>query len=311
MASPCSSVEAQEPWFEKGDRVISEHHGNKEGVVRELRDDGMVLVHFSGTEKNDVVAVSSGGLQPGASQGLERLPRLPEAELAGTMEMPVPFDESVMTGIFEPSGIRYYVQNSREPPERCELAIVIKTGSVHEAEHERGIAHLLEHLTFRGAKEDVSGCGTNEFSIVHRLERNGIQFGAHQNAYTSLDETCYFLHVPLKQGETDVEDSDGNDGGNTENKAGENDGEEEDQDGDGRQEKNKTGGGVKDNSLLKQCVEALASLVLHARLTDEDVDAERTIVVEEWRSNQGCSQVSCVAPVPFLACYAIAVKIQL
>ena len=37
--------------------------------------------------------------------------------------------------------------------------------------------------------------GTNEFNLLHRLEENSIQFGAHQNAYTTFDETCYFLHV--------------------------------------------------------------------------------------------------------------------
>lgn len=32
-----------------------------------------------------------------------------------------------------------------------------------------------------------------------QLESHGIKFGAHQNAYTSFEETVYELHVPADQ----------------------------------------------------------------------------------------------------------------
>jgi hypothetical protein len=308
--------------YERGDRVVSASYG-LEGVVRGVTPEGLVLVRFhddasssssssssssnsplppppppptptepteeegrepssgeppSGRQSTDasydgprVFALSPEDLSPGSSQGMEALPELSPEELLGTK--PVPIDPTLLTGTFEPSGVRYYVQNNREPPERCELMVVIKTGSIHESEEERGIAHMLEHLTFRGAKkaqeEEMmmmgSEEGTNEFNLLHRLEENGIQFGAHQNAYTTFDETCYFLHVPLT--------TDSSDGVRL--------------DAAGAEEGKKEEGG----SLLAQCVKALASLVLRARLTDADVDAERSIVKEEWRSGQGCGQV--------------------
>lgn len=35
--------------------------------------------------------------------------------------------------------------------------------------------------------------------MLRQLESYGIKFGAHQNAYTSFEETVYELHVPVDQ----------------------------------------------------------------------------------------------------------------
>ncbi|CAM9323358.1 unnamed protein product [Ectocarpus sp. 13 AM-2016] len=87
--------------------------------------------------------------------------------------------------------MEYYVRANRHPRERAELRIVIKVGSVLETEQERGVAHLIEHLAFRASRT----C-PQEFDL---LESHGIKFGAHQNAYTSFEETVYELHVPADQ----------------------------------------------------------------------------------------------------------------
>lgn len=60
-----------------------------------------------------------------------------------------------------------------------------------EADHERGIAHLIEHLAFRGSKEQEG-----VFEMIRELESYGVQFGAHQNAVTGFESTMYELHVP-------------------------------------------------------------------------------------------------------------------
>ncbi|CAM9657172.1 unnamed protein product [Chrysoparadoxa australica] len=130
--------------------------------------------------------------------------------------------------------MKYYLRHSSQPRGRAELHVVIKTGSVQEAEHERGIAHLIEHLAFRATTSLSS-----EFQLVKELESHGIRFGAHQNAYTSFEETVFELHVPL-----DKED------------------------------------------LLEKSLHMLQQLALCVRCSDEDVERERGIVVEEWRTSR-------------------------
>ncbi|KIY93439.1 hypothetical protein MNEG_14523 [Monoraphidium neglectum] len=66
-------------------------------------------------------------------------------------------------------------------------------GSAQEEDHERGVAHILEHLAFN-ATENYSN-----HQIVSFLEAIGASFGACQNAYTSSDETVYQLTVPTEE----------------------------------------------------------------------------------------------------------------
>ena len=64
-------------------------------------------------------------------------------------------------------------------------------GSVHENYGQTGMAHLLEHLLFKGtpAHDDISG----------EMKRRGIAF----NATTSLDRTNYFASFPANAGTLD------------------------------------------------------------------------------------------------------------
>ena len=245
-------------------------------------------------------------------------------------------DPAVRRGIL-PSGMAYYCMANAEPPNRAELMVVIKTGSVHEEEHERGVAHMLEHLMVRkvffflrmkcraflppspfscatfaliflfsvrrckGESRCCSAGGpltpgrgvpdacrrqfrastssTREFEVIQTLEGDGIQFGAHQNAYTSFDETVYFFHVPLGRGR---DTGDGAPPTSPSPMAA-------------PEEPKPTESApmpvdLSPSGLLPRCCELLAALVLEARVTDADVEAERSIVVEEWRSRQGASQ---------------------
>ncbi len=59
-----------------------------------------------------------------------------------------------------------------------------------EAEDQRGLAHFLEHMVFNGTKHYTA------LELVPRMQRLGIGFGAHVNAYTSFDETVYMLDLP-------------------------------------------------------------------------------------------------------------------
>eukprot|EP00963_Diacronema_lutheri_P003130 scaffold261_cov336-Pavlova_lutheri.AAC.45 len=91
------------------------------------------------------------------------------------------------------AGTTYYVRHNRKPKARAALSLVVGVGSAVEEEGERGVAHILEHLAF-SATEKFSN-----HDLVKFLESIGAEFGACQNAYTSADETCYELMVPIDQ----------------------------------------------------------------------------------------------------------------
>jgi zinc protease len=88
------------------------------------------------------------------------------------------------------NGLRYIIYPNSEPPKRVSLRLHIASGSLMEAENQRGLAHFLEHMVFNGTKHFSAA------DLVPRMQRLGIAFGAHVNAYTSFDETVYMLDLP-------------------------------------------------------------------------------------------------------------------
>ena len=119
----------------------------------------------------------------------------PDKEFGG-IDAPLPLgpqDPDVFKHGELENGLRYFIRKNNYPIKRCALSLAVKVGSVFEDENERGVAHILEHLAFRG---------TNKFSnydLVRFLESIGADFGADQNAYTSFDETVYELFVPCDE----------------------------------------------------------------------------------------------------------------
>ena len=53
-----------------------------------------------------------------------------------------------------------------------------------------GLAHFLEHMAFNGTRRFAKS------EIVDFMERAGMRFGSHVNAYTSHNETVYMLQLP-------------------------------------------------------------------------------------------------------------------
>lgn len=58
---------------------------------------------------------------------------------------------------------------------------------MQEEDNQAGLAHFLEHMAFNGTKNYP---GKN---MLNYLQDNGIKFGTNINAYTSFDETVYFM----------------------------------------------------------------------------------------------------------------------
>lgn len=89
-----------------------------------------------------------------------------------------------------PNGVRYVVRKNGVPPGQVAVRVRIDAGSLHETDSERGFAHLLEHLSFRGSVYVPDG---NSKEIWQRL---GVTFGSDSNASTSFTQTVYKLDLP-------------------------------------------------------------------------------------------------------------------
>ncbi|HUQ99568.1 MAG TPA: insulinase family protein [Gemmatimonadaceae bacterium] len=101
----------------------------------------------------------------------------------------LPFDPAVTTGTLS-NGMRFFIRENRKPEHRAELRLVLNAGSVLEDEDQRGLAHMVEHMAFRGTKNFAR----NEISSY--LESIGMRFGPDINAFTSFDETVYMITIP-------------------------------------------------------------------------------------------------------------------
>lgn len=108
---------------------------------------------------------------------------------------PLPTDPALVTGELD-NGMRYIVRRHANPPGRAAMWIHVSTGSLNEQEHERGIAHYLEHMAFNGSENFPPG------SVINFFQSMGLTFGQHQNAFTSFDQTTYQLAFPDNKPET-------------------------------------------------------------------------------------------------------------
>ncbi|PYO49898.1 MAG: peptidase M16 [Gemmatimonadetes bacterium] len=102
---------------------------------------------------------------------------------------PLPFDPAVTVGTLS-NGMRYYIRENHKPEERAELRLVVNAGSVLEDEDQRGLAHMVEHMSFRGTKKFAGN------QISSYLESVGMRYGPDINAFTSFDETVYEITIP-------------------------------------------------------------------------------------------------------------------
>ena len=105
------------------------------------------------------------------------------------MDAPIPMDPSVKTGKLK-NGLTYYIKKNSKPENKVDLRLMINAGSILENDDQQGLAHFMEHMCFNGTKRFPK----NE--LVDYLQSIGVKFGQHLNAYTSFDETVYFLPIP-------------------------------------------------------------------------------------------------------------------
>lgn len=147
---------------------------------------------------------------------------------------PQPLDPAVRHGKLE-NGLTYYIRHNNLPENRADFYIAQKVGSMQEEDSQAGLAHFLEHMAFNG---------TTNFpkkEMLNFLEENGVKFGENVNAYTSFDETVYYLsNVPVMRE------------------------------------------GMVDSSLL-----ILHDWANEIALEGEEIESERGVIREEWRTRGG------------------------
>jgi len=89
-----------------------------------------------------------------------------------------------------PNGLRYAILKNDTPKDAVSMRMLIGSGSLKEREEERGLAHFLEHMAFRGSTNVADG------EVVRMLERHGLRFGPDTNASTSHERTLYMFNFP-------------------------------------------------------------------------------------------------------------------
>src|SRR3990167_773965 len=72
------------------------------------------------------------------------------------------------------------------------IQVGLKIGSVWERPHQGGLSHLLEHMVFKGTKNHGAG------EIAKIVEACGGEL----NAYTSLDQTVYYINLASRHWQT-------------------------------------------------------------------------------------------------------------
>jgi len=83
------------------------------------------------------------------------------------------------------NGFSYYIHNCKERNDKISIRLMVRTGFLQERADQRGAAHFIEHLVFRGT-ENIS-----EQEITNFYQSLGLSIGREINAYTSFLETVY------------------------------------------------------------------------------------------------------------------------
>ena len=148
----------------------------------------------------------------------------------------LPVDPKIKIGKLA-NGLTYYIRQNKKPLQKVELRLVVNAGSVLEDEDQQGLAHLSEHMAFRGTTHFKKN------DLISFLQSIGVTFGNDLNAYTGFDETVYILPIPT--------DKPGN---------------------------------------LDKGFQILEDWAHNVSDKDEDIDAERPVVLEESRLGKGADE---------------------
>lgn len=86
-----------------------------------------------------------------------------------------------------PNGLKILVETLPNV-QTVAAGIFVKVGSGHEEQKKSGLAHFIEHMSFKGTKKRTA------FEIAQAIDR----VGGRLNAFTSKEHTCYYSVVQNK-----------------------------------------------------------------------------------------------------------------
>lgn len=126
-----------------------------------------------------------------ARDPLAPLPPIPGVDQSAWLykDSDLPQDKAWKFGTL-PNGLRYAVRRNGVPPGQVAVRVRIDAGSLNERDSERGFAHLIEHLSFRGSQYIPDG------EAKRIWQRLGATFGSDSNASTTPTQTVYQLDLP-------------------------------------------------------------------------------------------------------------------
>ena len=107
----------------------------------------------------------------------------------------LPADPSARFGVL-PNGMKYAVMRNATPAHATSLRLRIGSGSLEESDAEQGLAHVLEHMAFKGSTHVAPN------DMIRILQRLGLGFGADTNAQTGWTETVYEFDLPRSDHES-------------------------------------------------------------------------------------------------------------
>jgi len=94
------------------------------------------------------------------------------------------------------NGMRFAIMRNVTPPGQAAIRFRIGSGSLEENDNQQGLAHVLEHMAFKGSTHVAEG------EMIRILQRKGLAFGPDTNANTSYDQTVYALDLPEVDADT-------------------------------------------------------------------------------------------------------------
>ena len=117
-------------------------------------------------------------------------PQAPASTLGWPQVMSdIPMDPAIKYGTL-PNGMRYAIMKNTTPKGEVSIRLRIAAGSLYETEAQRGLAHFVEHMAFRGTTHVPDG------ELFKTLERLGLRAGADTNASTGELQTIYQFDLP-------------------------------------------------------------------------------------------------------------------
>jgi zinc protease len=117
--------------------------------------------------------------------GKDTAPLAPWPQLSSDL----PADPDVRFGTLA-NGMRYAIRRNTTPKGSVAVRLRMAAGSLMERDSEQGIAHMLEHMAFRGSQHVADG------DVVRKLQSLGLTFGADTNAFTQATQTVYMFDMP-------------------------------------------------------------------------------------------------------------------